>query len=83
MLLRSQEVSWTFLLTTIVLLTRLDFYVNMIPWLKYVPAWFPGASWRRNVHSWRAEKEEMLNKPYEWTKAQMVQYNLASHFTLF
>lgn len=49
-----------------------DFYVNIIPWLKYVPTWFPGAGWKRNVHAWRVDKEEMLNKPYEWTKAQMV-----------
>ncbi|KAF8594597.1 cytochrome P450 [Ceratobasidium sp. AG-I] len=48
-----------------------NFYVNIIPWLKYVPTWLPGTTWKRNVHAWRAEKEEMLNRPYEWTKAQM------------
>ncbi|KAF8594596.1 cytochrome P450 [Ceratobasidium sp. AG-I] len=24
-----------------------NFYVNTIPWLKYVPWWFPGAGWKR------------------------------------
>lgn len=58
------------------LLMHLDFYVNIIPWLKYVPTWFPGASWKRNVHTWRAEKEAMVKRPYEWTKAQMAWHDL-------
>ncbi|KAF8594594.1 cytochrome P450 [Ceratobasidium sp. AG-I] len=48
-----------------------NFYVNTIPWLKYVPDWFPGAGWKSKVQAWRTEKEEMINRPYEWTKTQM------------
>ncbi|QRV83120.1 cytochrome P450 family protein [Ceratobasidium sp. AG-Ba] len=48
-----------------------NFYVNIIPWLKYVPEWFPGASWKRKAHAWRAEKDKLINGPFEWTKTQM------------
>ncbi|KAB5590605.1 Cytochrome P450 family protein [Ceratobasidium theobromae] len=48
-----------------------NFYVNMIPWLEYVPTWFPGAQWKRKANEWRAQTEEMLNVPYEWTKNQI------------
>ncbi|KAF8598008.1 cytochrome P450 [Ceratobasidium sp. AG-I] len=48
-----------------------SFFVNVIPWLQYVPAWFPGAGWKRKADAWRAEKDEMLHIPYNWTKAQM------------
>ncbi|QRW09454.1 cytochrome P450 family protein [Ceratobasidium sp. AG-Ba] len=47
------------------------FYVNTIPWLKYIPSWFPGAGWKRKAEFWRAEKERTINEPYEWTKSQM------------
>lgn len=43
-----------------------------MPWLQYVPAWFPGAEWKRKANLWRAEKEDMLNVPYDWTKGQLV-----------
>ncbi|KAG8710941.1 hypothetical protein FRC08_016524 [Ceratobasidium sp. 394] len=48
-----------------------NFYVNTIPWLKYVPAWLPGAAWKRKADAWRAEKDRMINEPFEWTKSQM------------
>ncbi|CAE6466211.1 unnamed protein product [Rhizoctonia solani] len=48
-----------------------NFFVNVIPWLRYVPSWLPGAGWKRQAHKWRAEKEKMLHVPYNWTKEQM------------
>ncbi|KAG9123851.1 hypothetical protein FRC07_013767 [Ceratobasidium sp. 392] len=48
-----------------------NFYVNTITWLKFVPSWFPGAGWKRKADVWRAEKETMINEPFEWTKSQM------------
>lgn len=48
-----------------------NFLVNLIPWLKYVPEWFPGAGWRRTIKLWRAQREEMVQWPYDWTKSQI------------
>ncbi|CAE6504159.1 unnamed protein product [Rhizoctonia solani] len=48
-----------------------NFLVNFIPWLKYVPEWFPGAQWKRNILEWRKLKERVVNGPYEWAKAQI------------
>lgn len=48
-----------------------SFLVNTIPWLQYVPEWFPGAGWKRKTAAWRAEKDEMLHVPYNYTKGQM------------
>ncbi|CAE6500445.1 unnamed protein product [Rhizoctonia solani] len=49
----------------------IDFMVNFIPWLKYVPEWFPGAKWKRTIVEWRRLKERVMNEPYEWAKAQI------------
>ncbi|CAE6435292.1 unnamed protein product [Rhizoctonia solani] len=37
------------------------FLVNTLPWLQYVPSWFPGAGWKRKVATWRKEQEAMMN----------------------
>ncbi|KAG9084541.1 hypothetical protein FS749_005143 [Ceratobasidium sp. UAMH 11750] len=50
-----------------------NFYVNFIPWMKYIPPWFPGASWKRKAIKWRAEKDRMINEPFEWTKSQIAE----------
>lgn len=48
-----------------------NFLVNIFPSLKYVPEWMPGTNWKRIGRQWRADKEQALNGPYEWTKAQI------------
>ncbi|KAF8592851.1 cytochrome P450 [Ceratobasidium sp. AG-I] len=58
-----------------------SFVVNFIPWLQYVPAWFPGAGWKRKAQAWRADKDEMLCAPYNWTKTQMAAGTAPSSIT--
>ncbi|KAJ1306124.1 hypothetical protein OPQ81_010835 [Rhizoctonia solani] len=48
-----------------------NFMVNFIPWLKYVPEWFPGAQWKRTINEWRKLKVRVENGPYDWAKAQI------------
>ncbi|CAE6488740.1 unnamed protein product [Rhizoctonia solani] len=48
-----------------------NFFVNVVPWLRCVPSWLPGAGWKRQAHKWRAEKDKMLYKPFNWTREQM------------
>ncbi|KAI0360725.1 cytochrome P450 [Trametes cingulata] len=47
--------------------------VDLFPPLKYVPAWFPGAGFKRNAAVWKGKMEAFVNVPYEYTKTQMRQ----------
>ncbi|CAE6363075.1 unnamed protein product [Rhizoctonia solani] len=48
-----------------------NFYVNLFPWMQYIPAWFPGAQWKRKALVWRWQTEQMLHVPYNWTREKM------------
>ncbi|CAE6452922.1 unnamed protein product [Rhizoctonia solani] len=48
-----------------------DFLVNVLPWLEYIPSWFPGAQWKRNAMVWSKTREDVITIPFEWTKEQM------------
>ncbi|GJJ06166.1 hypothetical protein Clacol_000355 [Clathrus columnatus] len=47
------------------------FLVDLIPLLKYVPPWFPGAGFRRKAMEWKLHLQEMMDTPFEFTKSQM------------
>ncbi|KAJ5994575.1 hypothetical protein N7451_010299 [Penicillium sp. IBT 35674x] len=38
--------------------------VDIMPALKYVPAWFPGAGFKRTAQEWRRSLEDVAKKPY-------------------
>lgn len=40
--------------------------------LKYVPAWLPGAKFKRDANKWRKLTLDMINKPFDALKAEMV-----------
>ena len=48
------------------------FLVDLLPALKYVPSWFPGARFKRRAARWRACIREMLDRPYHRVEAEMV-----------
>ncbi|CUA67994.1 O-methylsterigmatocystin oxidoreductase [Rhizoctonia solani] len=48
-----------------------NFFVNTMPWLRYVPEWFPGTGWKQIVKAWRKERDEMVDAPFNWTKRQI------------
>lgn len=47
------------------------FLVNLIPWLKYVPEWFPGTGWKQTIKEWREQRDEILHVPYNWAKTEI------------
>ncbi|KAI0794561.1 cytochrome P450 [Fomes fomentarius] len=47
------------------------FLVDIFPILRYVPSWFPGASWKHKAKEYRDYLEEMLRAPFELVKQQM------------
>lgn len=40
------------------------FLVDLIPWLKYVPDWMPGASFQKKAKMWRKLQEDLRELPY-------------------
>ncbi|CAE6455364.1 unnamed protein product, partial [Rhizoctonia solani] len=48
-----------------------NYLVNTIPWLEYIPEWFPGATWKAKANEWRRQRDLMLHVPFQWTKVRM------------
>ena len=55
-----------------------SFLVDLIPILKYVPSWFPGAGFQKKAARWREVIHIMAEKPFCHVKEQLVQ--LEVHF---
>lgn len=49
------------------------FMVDSLPWLQYIPAWFPGAAFQRTAKSYRDMLSNLIDTPF-----RMVQKQLAS-----
>ncbi|PIL29427.1 cytochrome P450 [Ganoderma sinense ZZ0214-1] len=47
------------------------FLVEFLPFLRYIPPWFPGASSRRLWAKWRAAADRLQNVPFEHAKAKL------------
>ena len=48
------------------------FWVDLVPILKYVPSWFPGASFQKKATRWREVNHIMAEKPFGHVKEQLV-----------
>lgn len=48
------------------------FWVETLPWLKYVPAWVPGASFQTFAQAGRKVSALAIDVPFEDTKKAMV-----------
>ena len=47
------------------------FMVDFVPSLRYLPSWFPGATFKRQAISWRETLDQMVNIPYNYVKRRM------------
>jgi len=45
--------------------------VDIFPFLKYIPSWFPGAAFKRNAKVWKKELADMVAHPFNRVKADM------------
>ncbi|KAJ0268694.1 hypothetical protein CBS470a_013809 [Colletotrichum nupharicola] len=48
-----------------------NFLVDIIPILRYVPEWFPGAGWKKIANKWAAELKETVDTGYKFVEDQM------------
>ncbi|KAK7449241.1 hypothetical protein VKT23_013386 [Stygiomarasmius scandens] len=47
------------------------FFVNIIPALRYVPEWFPGAGFKKTAKEWAATLNDLAERPFAYVKSQM------------
>ncbi|CEJ61367.1 hypothetical protein PMG11_09902 [Penicillium brasilianum] len=45
--------------------------VDIIPALKHIPAWLPGAGFQRIAQAWREQRTGIADRPYAFVKARM------------
>ncbi|KAG5950314.1 hypothetical protein E4U57_007865, partial [Claviceps arundinis] len=45
--------------------------VDMIPQLRYLPSWLPGASFHKRARHWKPVAERMIDVPYNFVRQQM------------
>ncbi|KAH8977577.1 CyP450 monooxygenase [Lactarius hatsudake] len=57
------------------------FLVDIIPALKYVPEWVPGASFKRRAREWRSVAERFYTIPFDSVKQSMTDGKAKSSFT--
>lgn len=43
-----------------------------IPPVKYVPSWFPGASFKKKAARWNENNDRMINRPFDAVKESLV-----------
>jgi hypothetical protein len=48
------------------------FWVDIIPTLKYLPSWFPGAGFQKKAARWREAINTMAEKPFRHVQEQLV-----------
>ncbi|KAI0350839.1 O-methylsterigmatocystin oxidoreductase [Trametes cingulata] len=65
----SEKVATTF--STIVVPGR--YLVEVVPWLRYLPAWFPGAKFKRDALSWRSDVAAARDLSYDVSVEAMTQ----------
>jgi cytochrome P450 len=57
------------------------FLVDFMPFLKYVPAWVPGAGFQRIAKAWSDTLNEMVDMPYNFVKQQIAAGTAPPSFT--
>jgi hypothetical protein len=48
------------------------FAVDFLPWLRFIPEWFPGGGFHKTAREWRQTLIDMTDKSYEYVIDQMV-----------
>ena len=54
------------------------FLVDMIPILKYVPEWVPGANFQRLARQWKKETDDTFDLPWAAAKERIVSVSVSN-----
>lgn len=47
-------------------------FVDVLPWLRFVPAWMPGAGFQRKAADAKERLSRLDRIPFNWCKEQIV-----------
>jgi hypothetical protein len=50
------------------------FLVDLLPFLKYIPEWFPGAGFQRKAKAWKKLARDMIEVPFAAAKHNIVRH---------
>ncbi|KAJ7272050.1 cytochrome P450, partial [Mycena haematopus] len=56
------------------------YLVDLLPILKYVPSWMPGAGFKRKAKVWRKRRVEVFEKPFTFVEEQLAQGSAQDSF---
>lgn len=56
------------------------FLVDLLPFLKHVPSWIPGAGFRKKAAHWKQLNTQLVDKPFDVVKQRIVR-NVALRMT--
>ena len=45
--------------------------VDLIPWLRHLPDWFPGTGFKQTARQWKKDSDEVMNVPVDFVTQQM------------
>ena len=48
------------------------FWVDLVPSLKYIPSWFPGAGFQKKAAHWREVNASLSKNPFRYVEEQLV-----------
>ena len=54
------------------------FLVDLFPFLRYVPSWFPGAGFQKKAARWREGINTMAERPFRHVEEQLVRFKFGS-----
>ncbi|KAF9000229.1 cytochrome P450 [Cyathus striatus] len=57
------------------------YLVEFLPYLRFVPAWFPGAGFKRIAREVGRKASQIENAPFQWAKSQIKSGNYLPSFT--
>lgn len=52
------------------------YIVDHLPWLQYVPKWFPGASFQRDAEEYRELMRKLREVPFEMAEREIVRIKI-------
>jgi hypothetical protein len=47
-------------------------WVSIFPWMRYIPAWFPGAGWKNYLKKIAELKDKVVTRPWSDTQDRVV-----------
>lgn len=58
------------------------FWIEFAPWLKFIPEWVPGATFKKVANYYKPFVEQVRNEPFELVQSAAVRYLVLLSFTL-